>query len=102
MMLMPCGPSAVPTGGAGVACPAGIWILTIAANFFFAISILLCFVSLSAICAVFLGPCGAATAHCAVLAFGSLVFVRRDRPLTTRVQRACVLLWLFTASRPGR
>src|SRR5262245_41130142 len=22
-MLMPCGPSAVPTGGAGVACPAG-------------------------------------------------------------------------------
>src|SRR5207342_1264944 len=37
MMLMPCGPSAVPTGGAGVACPAGIWIFTIAASFFFAI-----------------------------------------------------------------
>src|ERR1700737_102234 len=36
MMLMPCGPSAVPTGGAGVACPAGIWILTTAANRFFA------------------------------------------------------------------
>ena len=28
MMLTPCGPSAVPTGGAGVACPAGIWSLT--------------------------------------------------------------------------
>ena len=27
MMLMPCGPSAVPTGGAGVACPAWIWML---------------------------------------------------------------------------
>ena len=39
MMLMPCGPSAVPTGGAGVAWPAGIWIFTIAASFFFAISI---------------------------------------------------------------
>src|ERR1700712_1117125 len=37
MMLMPCGPSAVPTGGAGVAPPAGIWILTTAASFFFAI-----------------------------------------------------------------
>src|SRR5689334_309062 len=37
MMLMPCGPSAVPTGGAGVACPAWIWILTTAANRFFAI-----------------------------------------------------------------
>src|SRR5690242_20945580 len=36
MMLMPCGPSAVPTGGAGVACPAGIWILTTAASLFFA------------------------------------------------------------------
>ena len=24
-MLMPCGPSAVPTGGAGVALPAGNW-----------------------------------------------------------------------------
>src|SRR6516162_4260219 len=37
MMLMPCGPSAVPTGGAGVAWPAWIWILTTAANRFFAI-----------------------------------------------------------------
>src|SRR5687768_2206699 len=37
MMAMPCGPSAVPTGGAGVALPAGIWILTIAATLFFAI-----------------------------------------------------------------
>src|SRR5215211_4188802 len=37
-MLMPCGPSAVPTGGAGVAWPAGIWIFTTAANLFFAIS----------------------------------------------------------------
>src|SRR5712671_47387 len=32
MMLMPCGPSAVPTGGAGVAAPAWIWIFTIAAT----------------------------------------------------------------------
>ena len=30
MIAMPCGPSAVPTGGAGVACPAGIWIRTMA------------------------------------------------------------------------
>src|SRR6187200_2731211 len=36
MIAMPCGPSAVPTGGAGVALPAGIWILTIAATLFFA------------------------------------------------------------------
>src|SRR3954464_121218 len=28
MMLMPCGPSAVPTGGAGLAFPAGIWSFT--------------------------------------------------------------------------
>src|SRR5512132_2237102 len=27
MMLTPRGPSAVPTGGAGLACPAGIWSL---------------------------------------------------------------------------
>src|SRR3954465_2019931 len=39
MMLMPCGPNAVPTGGAGVAPPAWIWIFTTAASFFFAISI---------------------------------------------------------------
>src|SRR3954471_2417715 len=35
MMLTPCGPSAVPTGGAGVACPACSWTLTTAASFFF-------------------------------------------------------------------
>src|SRR5256885_412944 len=34
MMLMPCGPSAVPTGGAGVALPAAIWSFTIAWTFF--------------------------------------------------------------------
>src|SRR4029453_9451448 len=33
MMLMPCGPSAVPTGGAGVALPAAIWSFTIAWTF---------------------------------------------------------------------
>src|SRR5438132_8574890 len=33
MMLTPCWPSAVPTGGAGVACPALIWSLTIARTF---------------------------------------------------------------------
>ena len=38
MMPTPCGPSAVPTGGAGVALPAGIWILMIAATFFFAMT----------------------------------------------------------------
>src|SRR5712671_4740393 len=38
MMLMPCGPSAVPTGGAGVAAPAWIWIFTTAATLRFAIS----------------------------------------------------------------
>ena len=38
MMATPCGPSAVPTGGAGVACPAGIWILTMAATRFLAMA----------------------------------------------------------------
>src|SRR5437660_6696349 len=33
MMLTPCGPSAVPTGGAGVALPAAIWSLTTACTF---------------------------------------------------------------------
>src|SRR5262244_3992836 len=35
MMLTPCGPSAVPTGGAGVAAPALSCTLTTAAIFFF-------------------------------------------------------------------
>src|SRR5436190_497234 len=35
MMLTPCGPSAVPTGGAGVAAPACSCTLTTAATFFF-------------------------------------------------------------------
>src|SRR5690606_10428294 len=35
MMLTPCGPSAVPTGGAGVAWPAWSCTLTTAATFFF-------------------------------------------------------------------
>src|SRR5438045_9749529 len=34
MMLTPCGPSAVPTGGAGVAAPACSCTLTTAATFF--------------------------------------------------------------------
>src|SRR4051812_47800298 len=34
MMLTPCWPRAVPTGGAGVACPARICSLTIASTFF--------------------------------------------------------------------
>src|SRR5882724_8159236 len=34
MMFTPCGPSAVPTGGAGVALPAAIWSFTIAWIFF--------------------------------------------------------------------
>ncbi len=33
MMLTPCGPSAVPTGGAGVALPAGICSFTVTGNF---------------------------------------------------------------------
>src|SRR3954463_11719753 len=41
MMLMPCGPSAVPTGGAGVAAPAWIWIRTTAVTRFFAILVYL-------------------------------------------------------------
>src|SRR5688572_26432978 len=40
MIATPCGPSAVPTGGAGVAAPAGIWILTMAAIFFLAMNLL--------------------------------------------------------------
>src|SRR6185503_12103082 len=38
MMFTPCGPSAVPTGGAGVALPAWIWSFTIACTFFAMIS----------------------------------------------------------------
>jgi len=34
MMLIPCGPRAVPTGGAGFARPAGIWSLTNPMTFF--------------------------------------------------------------------
>src|SRR5204863_7226625 len=34
MMFSPCGPSAVPTGGAGVALPAAIWSFTCACTFF--------------------------------------------------------------------
>src|SRR3954470_23882103 len=34
MMLIPCGPSAVPTGGAGLAFPAGIWSFTKPVAFF--------------------------------------------------------------------
>src|SRR5829696_7779628 len=34
MILTPWGPSAVPTGGAGVAFPAAIWSFTIAVTFF--------------------------------------------------------------------
>ena len=40
MMLMPWGPSAVPTGGAGVAAPAWIWIFTTAATLRFAMFLL--------------------------------------------------------------
>src|SRR5580693_993071 len=35
MVWTPCGPSAVPTGGAGVADPASSWIFTTASTFFF-------------------------------------------------------------------
>src|SRR5205823_6921346 len=34
IMFTPCGPSAVPTGGAGVALPAAIWSFTTAVTFF--------------------------------------------------------------------
>src|SRR6202165_2465883 len=40
MMLMPCGPSAVPTGGAGVALPAGSSSLRTARTFFLPIPLL--------------------------------------------------------------
>ena len=39
MIAMPCGPSAVPTGGAGLALPASIWILTTVTIFFFAMAL---------------------------------------------------------------
>src|SRR5215470_10743262 len=45
MMLTPCGPSAVPTGGAGVAAPAGSCTLTSAATFFFLGGIAVVFLS---------------------------------------------------------
>ncbi len=35
IVCTPWGPSAVPTGGAGVADPASSWILTMASTFFF-------------------------------------------------------------------
>src|ERR1035438_7763362 len=41
MMLTPCGPSAVPTGGAGVALPAGICSFTCAVTFFAILTFLL-------------------------------------------------------------
>src|SRR5271163_857864 len=41
MVWTPCGPSAVPTGGAGVAAPAGSWILTIAVTRLRAMGLLL-------------------------------------------------------------
>jgi hypothetical protein len=34
MMLMPCWPSAGPTGGAGEACPPGAWSLIVVSTFF--------------------------------------------------------------------
>src|SRR5580704_16835001 len=40
IVCTPCGPSAVPTGGAGVACPAGSWIFTIAVTRLRAIALL--------------------------------------------------------------
>src|SRR5206468_7533687 len=40
MIATPCGPRAVPTGGAGVAAPAGIWIFTTAATRFLAMAVL--------------------------------------------------------------
>src|SRR6516162_8242852 len=39
MIATPWGPSAVPTGGAGVALPAGIWIFTTAATLLLAMTI---------------------------------------------------------------
>src|SRR5215472_6128200 len=42
MMLTPCGPRAVPTGGAGVAAPALSWTLTTAAILFFLGAICCC------------------------------------------------------------
>src|SRR5271155_5133869 len=51
MVCTPCGPSAVPTGGAGVADPASSWILTIASTFFFGgIVLVLLLRSLCAVC----------------------------------------------------
>src|SRR4051812_23869184 len=38
MIATPWGPNAVPTGGAGVAWPAGIWILTTASTLFLAMT----------------------------------------------------------------
>src|SRR4029453_7693359 len=40
MIATPWGPRAVPTGGAGEACPAGIWIFTMASTFFLAMAVL--------------------------------------------------------------
>src|SRR6516165_9276554 len=41
MVCTPCGPSAVPTGGAGVAEPASSWIFTTAMTFFGGMPVLL-------------------------------------------------------------
>src|SRR6516225_9095319 len=53
MMLTPCGPSAVPTGGAGVAAPAFSCTLTTAAIFFFLGAISSCSYS----CIAWTRPC---------------------------------------------
>src|SRR2546428_3259762 len=55
MMLTPWGPRAVPTGGAGVAWPAGIWSLTTARIFFFFLGAAIVVTSFLLPCALELG-----------------------------------------------
>src|SRR5271168_1206638 len=50
IVCTPCGPSAVPTGGAGVAEPASSWIFTTASTFFFGGIVLVLPLPLRSVC----------------------------------------------------
>src|SRR6478752_5906712 len=84
MMLMPCGPNAVPTGGAGVAPPAWIWIFTTAASFFFAIVFVAPFTShRHHRPRRFVDMSGVASCGARVLELGHLAELELDRGLPT-------------------
>src|ERR1700761_5547174 len=74
MVCTPCGPSAVPTGGAGVAEPASSWIFTTASTFFFGAIVLVLLLYVCVTVSVVFGP-GAG------LELGDLAELELDRGL---------------------